>query len=153
MPPGGIVPRCIEIACAPTVSADNPRSSITPCFPSPASPLLTTLHSLMPAILERVGNPAQPALPHANDVEADVEAVELGPSREPRLRRAAHAALLLGADHLRRIAERGAALLLHLDEAQRPAASRDEVDLAAGRPHVRAEDAPAAQPVPACSTP
>src|SRR5205823_3576771 len=101
------------------------------------------------AILERVGNSAQPTVPDGDEVEADVEAVELGPRGEPRLGRAAHATLLLDADHLGGVAERRTALLLHLDEPERAAAAGDEVDLVPGRPHVRAEDAPAAQPVPA----
>src|SRR5579862_5947317 len=70
--------------------------------------------------------------------------------REKRRGGATDAALLLGRDHLGWIAEARTGLLLHLDEPQRAAAARDEVDLVRARPHVRTDDAPAAQPVPAC---
>jgi len=60
-----------------------------------------------------------------------------------------HASLLLGRDHLERIAPARAALLLHLDEAKLPAPPCDQVELVAARPDVRAEHTPAAQAVPA----
>src|SRR5438128_992034 len=66
---------------------------------------------------------------------------------------AAEAALLLRGDHLQRVAEAIAGLLLHLDEAQLLAAADDEVELVAARPDVGAEDLPAAQAVPAPGAP
>ena len=102
------------------------------------------------AILEGVGDPAQSALPYDDDVEAKVEPAQLGVRKEPHLCGAANATLLLRRHHLGGIAPGDPALLLHLDEAQPPAAARDEIDLVASGPHVRTEDAPPAQPVPAC---
>ena len=67
--------------------------------------------------------------------------------RKPRFGRTAQAALLLGADHLERVAAPGAALRLDLAEHQPPAAARDQVDLVAASPDVRAEDPVAAKPV------
>src|SRR5689334_21763260 len=72
---------------------------------------------------------------------------------EPRVRRTAHAALLLAGDGLDGVAVARASLLLHLDEAQRPPATHDQVDLVTGRPDVRAEDAPAPQAIPARGPP
>src|SRR5207237_6468466 len=98
---------------------------------------------------ERVGQALDAAVPHGDYVERRRERRELGMRREPGLRGAADAALLLRADHLDRIAEALAELLLHLDEGEPAAAADDEVELVAGDPDVLAEDAVAAQPVPA----
>src|SRR5689334_11608379 len=103
--------------------------------------------------LERVGQALEAAVADGDDVECDVEVGELGMPGEPRLRGTADATLLLLRHRLDRVAERRPALLLHLDEPQPPAAPRDQVDLVAGRPHVRAEDLPAAEAVPACGAP
>src|SRR5581483_1779776 len=82
-------------------------------------------------------------------VERDLEARQLRPSVEPRLCGTANAPLLLARHCLDGIAVAGSSLLLHLDEAKLPAAPHDQVDLVAGRPHVRADDTPSPQPVPA----
>src|SRR5204862_7790571 len=86
-------------------------------------------------------------------VEGDPQLGEIRPTGEPQLGGAAHAPLLLRADHLRGLAERRAGLLLHLDETKLGPPARDQVDLVAARPHVRADDPPAAQPVPARRAP
>ena len=99
-------------------------------------------------LLERLRDALDSARAHRDDVEGDVEPAQLGPRREPDGRRAAQAALLLVRDHVERVAEPRPALLLHLDEAERAAAPRDQVELVAARPDVRAEDPPAAEPVP-----
>src|SRR6476646_12521 len=66
---------------------------------------------------------------------------------EPGLGRAPQAALLLGGGRLERVASARAALGLHLDEREPPAAADDEIELVAADPDVRAEDAIAAQAV------
>src|SRR3954452_18267597 len=104
----------------------------------------------------RDSTPASERLRHAlhspvadrDHVEADGEPRELGPRGEPGLRRAAQSPLLVGGDHLERIAEAGARLLLDLHESQRPPAPNDQVELVARSPDVLAEDLPAAEPVP-----
>ena len=78
----------------------------------------------------------------------DGEAREVGTRAEPRLCRAAQPPLLLGRDHLERVAEPRALLLFDLDEAKSPPAPDDQVELVAAGPDVLAEDPPAAQPVP-----
>ena len=71
----------------------------------------------------------------------------LGVGVKPGLGGAANAPLLLGANHLERIAVAVAALLLHLAEDQPPTAPDDEVELVATRPLVPAEDPVAAHEV------
>src|SRR4249920_1167097 len=73
---------------------------------------------------------------YSDHVEADCETRELGARAEPRLRGAAQPALLLGRQHLERVAEPRASLLLDLDEPQHAAAPDDQVELAAGGPDV-----------------
>ena len=60
--------------------------------------------------------------------------------REPRLRGAPNAALLLRPDHLERIAEALAGLRLHLAEDQPLSAANDEVELIAPPAGVRGQD-------------
>ena len=88
-----------------------------------------------------------PAGETATDVEAHVELLEARIAREPGRRRAAQAPLLLLGDHLLRVAEARAALLLHLAEDEVAAAADDEVELVAARPGVHVEDPVAAEPV------
>ena len=98
---------------------------------------------------ERVLDALEPPLADRDDVEADASARRAPDAPRATPRRPAAPALLLGGDHLERVAAAGAALLLHLDEAELAPAPGDQVELVAARPDVRAEDPPAAQPVPA----
>src|SRR5205823_6435387 len=77
---------------------------------------------------------------------------ELRVRGEPRLGGTAKAALLLGADHLERVAVPGAALCLHLAEDQLPTAAQDQVDFVAADPDVPGQHAIEAQAVvPPCA--
>ena len=67
--------------------------------------------------------------------------------REPRARRRANAARLLGVHHLERVAEAVAALLLHLDDHDPPPAPDDEVELVPAHARVGVEQAIATEPV------
>src|ERR1700751_4718413 len=67
--------------------------------------------------LERLRKSLHAAVAHGDHVEADGEASELGTGTEPGLGGAAEASLLLGGQHLERIAEARALLLLHLDKS------------------------------------
>ena len=58
-----------------------------------------------------------------------------------------HAARLLVVDHLQRVPERRAALLLHLDDENAAAAPQDEVELEAPDARIRREQAVAAESV------
>src|SRR6478672_11195843 len=66
--------------------------------------------------LEGLRNALEPAVAHGDHVEADCETRKLGARAEPCLRGAAQPALLLGRQHLERVAEPRASLLLDLDE-------------------------------------
>src|SRR6185437_5960776 len=66
--------------------------------------------------LERLRHALDAAVAHGYHVEADGELRELGTRAEPGLGGAAEAPLLLGRDHLERVAERRALLRLYLDE-------------------------------------
>ena len=92
-------------------------------------------------------NAVDPATLDANGFELDVELRELRVRREPRLRRARHAARLLGVDHLERMSEGGTAFLLDLDNEQPPTSAQDEVELVPARACVGVEQAVAAKPV------
>jgi uncharacterized heparinase superfamily protein len=67
--------------------------------------------------------------------------------REPGLGGAADPPDLLRADHRDRLAEARAGLRLDLAEDEAAAASRDQVELVASRPDVRAQDPVAAERV------
>ena len=84
---------------------------------------------------------------HADGLELDLEPGELGTGGEPGSRRARHAARLLGIDHLQRMTEGGAALLLDLDHDQTAPSAQDEVELVAAGAGVGLEQAVAAKPV------
>ena len=73
--------------------------------------------------------------------------------REPGDGRVADAPHLLLAHHLERVPEAVAALRFHLAEDDGLAPSSDQVELVAGDPAVRVEDAVAAQAVPAGGAP
>src|SRR5262245_34440345 len=80
-----------------------------------------------PASAERDAHHAAPA--DADRLELDAKPVEIRTAREPGGGGQAHAASLLGADHLERLAVRLAALLLHLRDDDAPAAPDDEIEL------------------------
>src|SRR3989442_12081634 len=67
---------------------------------------------------------------------------------EPGLGREPQATLLLVIHHLERVTESFAQLLLHLAEDQPPASANDEVELVAGDPGIRRQDAIPTQAVP-----
>jgi hypothetical protein len=67
---------------------------------------------------------------------------------EPCLRGPPQPPLLLQVDHVQRVAEAGAGLLLDLAEHEPPPAAGDDVQLVAAGPDVPAEDPVAAQAVP-----
>src|ERR671928_166206 len=91
-------------------------------------------------ILERVRQSLDTAAADGDDVEAAHEPGALRVRREPRVGRSAQAALLLGRDHLERVAQPLPRLRLHLDEGEPPTAPHDEIELVAADPDVRAED-------------
>jgi hypothetical protein len=66
---------------------------------------------------------------------------------EPGLRGTTNASLLLGANHLERIAEAAVLLRLHLAEDELTATADHEVELVTADPCVRRQDAVAAQAV------
>ena len=68
--------------------------------------------------------------------------------REPCVGRTPNAALLLLGHGLVRIAEAPSSLLFHFDKPKLPSAPHDQVELVASGPHIRAENPPAAQPIP-----
>ena len=70
-----------------------------------------------------------------------------GCAGEPGSRRVRHAARLLGVDHLERMTEAVAALLLDLDHEQPTTSTQDEIELVAARARVGVEQAVAAKPV------
>src|SRR5205823_12150855 len=82
-----------------------------------------------------------------------LEAVELRVLRQPRLGRVPQPALLLGPDHLERVAEAPAQLLLHLAEDEPSPAPGDDVELVAAGPDVPRDDPVAAQAVEPGGTP
>src|ERR1043166_6199780 len=84
--------------------------------------------------LERLRTPLAAAVAHGDHVEADGERAELGTCAQPRLGRATQAPLLVRRHHLERVAEPRALLLLDLDEAERPPAPPDQVELVAAGP-------------------
>ena len=106
---------------------------------------IITLPKAAVQLLER--NALDPAVLHARCLEREIEPSELRVSGEPPARSHPHAANLLLVDHLERVPERRASLLLHLDEQHSPAATEDEVELVASDARVRVEQAVAAKPV------
>jgi hypothetical protein len=92
-------------------------------------------------------DPLHPPAAHSGDLEARLQPCRLRMGGQPGLGSPSHAPLLLRPDHLERIAVPRAALALHLDKDERPAAAHDQVELVAARPHVAAEDAVAAQEI------
>ena len=72
---------------------------------------------------------------------------------EPRGRRAAHPAPLLGVHGSDAASEELARPFLDLDEDEPSAAARDQVELVAAAAHVRGDDAVAAEPVVARGDP
>ena len=76
-------------------------------------------------------------------LHGELEAGSLGMRRTPRPGSRMHAACLLLVDHLERVSEGLAALLLDLDDEKRAAASKHEIELVPTRVDVRIE-----KPVP-----
>src|SRR5918999_1302708 len=74
---------------------------------------------------KRICEPRQPATVDRHDVEPNLGVLKVSPRRKPGLGRPAHAALLLGADHLQGLAVAVPALLLHLAEDE-PATAAGE---------------------------
>src|SRR5512146_2761913 len=68
--------------------------------------------------LERLRDPLHPAVADRDHVEADGEACELGAAAEPGRRCPSQSSLLLRGDHLQRVAEPRALLLLDFHKAQ-----------------------------------
>jgi hypothetical protein len=99
-----------------------------------------------PAV-DSYADPLHPPAAHSGDLEARLQPCRLRMGGQPGLGSPSHAPLLLRPDHLERIAVPRAALALHLDKDERPAAAHDQVELVAARPHVAAEDAVAAQEI------
>ncbi len=66
---------------------------------------------------------------------------------EPACRSGVDSAHLLLVDHLERIAEGSAALLLHLDHEQPLASTQDQVELVPPHARVRLDEAVATEPV------
>src|SRR5579884_25004 len=141
---------CFVRSRSGSAASDHERSRSSVAYSS-SWPTATERTSLSSS--ERLRHPLEASVADGDDVEADRQPGEVGAGAEPRLRGAAEAPALLGRDHLERVAEPRAALLLHLDEAQRTAAPDDQVELVAAHPDVLAEDLPAAQPVPPHRTP
>src|SRR6478752_7321243 len=80
---------------------------------------------------ERLRHALHAAVAHGDHVEADREPGEAGTRAEPRLCSAAQPPLFLGRDHLERVAEPRALLLLDFDETKSPPAPDDQVELVA----------------------
>src|SRR5215510_8638261 len=72
---------------------------------------------------------------------------------EPMRRRSPNSSLLFLVDHLLRLTEHDARLLLHLAEHELPSAPHHEVELVARDPRVRLEHAISADPIPPRRTP
>ncbi len=96
--------------------------------------------------LERLSQMLDAAGANADDVEPRLALSVLGMRGEPGLGSLGQTTLLLGRDHLQRVAEPSPALRLHLAEDDRSPAAQDEVELVAADPLVRRQHAIAAQP-------
>ena len=92
-----------------------------------------------------------PAL--SDDVEADLALPELRVRCQPGLGGTSDPPLLLGGDHLERVAQLRPALRLHLAEDDRLAAAKYEIELVASGPGIRRQDPISAQPVVPLRTP
>ncbi len=94
-----------------------------------------------------------PAALNARRFELEVEAGQLRVPREKAGNGATHPPRLLGVDHLERVPEFKAALLLHLHDEQPAPAAEDEVELVATDSDVRADEPIAPQAVmPECDS-
>src|SRR5581483_1888611 len=96
---------------------------------------------------ERIAEPFELTVADCDDLERTLEALELRMLRQPGLSGTAEAPLLLRADHLERVAEALADLLLDLAEDQVPAPAGDDVELVPAGPGVPPQDPVAADPV------
>src|SRR6201986_2762529 len=124
---------CFVRSRSGSAASDHERSRSRVAY---SSSCVTATHVTSAPRSERLREALDAAVAHGDHVEADREACELGTNSEPGLRGTAQPALLLVRHHLERVAEARAALLLHLDEAQRPATSHDQVELVSSRPDV-----------------
>ena len=88
-----------------------------------------------------------PAPADACSLEHEVELGELGVSGQPCVRSGVDAPHLLGVDHLERMPELGAALLLHLDHHETAAAPQHEIQLVATDPRVSVQKPIAAKAI------
>jgi len=87
-----------------------------------------------------------------DDLERDVQGCKLWSAGEPVLRGPANAALLLGANHLGRVAEVLSRPHLDLAEDEPGAAADDEVELVPPTARIGVENPVTAQPVVAADT-
>src|SRR5919198_4690472 len=88
---------------------------------------------------ESLGDAREPALAEGDHVEGDDQTASLGMLGEPGLGGAPPAALLLDVDHLERVTEPSAGLLLDLAEHEPAPAAGDHVQLVPAGPDVRAQ--------------
>jgi hypothetical protein len=98
-----------------------------------------------PALDER--NALDAPAPNADRLQLDLELGDLGMRGEPGRRGCAYPARFLRVNHLQRVTEVRAALLLHLDDDDAAAASKHEVELVPTHVCVRVEQAIPTQPV------
>src|SRR4051812_1148930 len=97
--------------------------------------------------LERLPETLEPAAAERDHVEPRLQFHQRRICGEPGLCSPEQAALLLGGDHLERVAVALARLGLYLAEDELTAAAQNQVELVASDPDVRAQDAVAAQAV------
>jgi len=83
----------------------------------------------------------------ARSLDDELEPCRLGMRRKPRARGGQHAPHLFRIDHLERMSEAGATLLLHLDDDEPTATPEDEVELVSASASIRLEEAIAADPI------
>src|SRR5262245_44431363 len=96
-------------------------------------------------LLER--HALHPVPTNACRLERDVELGEVRASGKPAGRRAPDVPRLLLVDHLERMPERAAGLLLHLDDEDAASAAKYEVELVATHACVRREQAVSAESI------
>jgi hypothetical protein len=84
---------------------------------------------------------------YACGLELDVESSEIRVRREPAGGRGSDATGLLLVDHLERVPEAGAALLLHLDDEDAATAAQHEIELVPPHPNVRGQEPVSAESV------
>ena len=112
-----------------------------------AVPMIPVPSTAMFIRLERLLEALEPLAAEGDDVEPQLELHELRVRNQPRFRGSAQAALFLLRHHLEGITVSLSGLRLHLAEDELPPAAKDQVELVASDPDVRAQDAVAAQAV------